>query len=198
MTDETNFDSLMDRLRGGDQRAAQDVFQQFAQRLVGLARSRIDERYRRKVEPEDVVQSAFNSFFQRHAKDQYELTNWDGLWGLLALITIRKCGHHIEHFQAARRDASRELSAIGMSDEARRSWAVVASDPTPSQAAILTETVERLMRDLGDRERQIVLLGLEGYATSEISQQVGRSQRTVRRILERVKADLERLQAADG
>jgi RNA polymerase sigma-70 factor (ECF subfamily) len=196
MDGHSQFDSLMQRLQRGDERAARDVFQQFAHRLVGLARSRIDDRYRRKVEPEDVVQSAFNSFFQRHADQQYQLADWDSLWSLLALITIRKCGHHVEHFRAACRDVVRESPLAAMDDQARQTWEVVAADPTPSQAAMLTETVETLMAGLAERERQIAMLALQGCTTAEISEQVARSERTVRRVLERIKHDLERMQDA--
>ena len=43
----------------------------------------------------------------RQADRPYALTNWDGLWGLLACITARKCGRQLEHFRAARRDVRR-------------------------------------------------------------------------------------------
>ena len=70
----------------------------------------------------------------------------------------------------AARETSGGLQAPGISAEARRSGAVVASNPTPSQAAILTETVALLMRDLGDRERQIVLLGVKVLADITLTQ----------------------------
>ena len=56
----------MERLRAGDDEAAREVFDRFARRLVGLARRRFDRRLAHRVDPEDVVQSAFKSFFVRH------------------------------------------------------------------------------------------------------------------------------------
>jgi RNA polymerase sigma-70 factor, ECF subfamily len=53
----------MARLRSGDQDAAREVFQRFVGQLIRLARRQFDVVLRRKVDPEDVVQSAYKSFF---------------------------------------------------------------------------------------------------------------------------------------
>ena len=82
-----SFLMLMDRLRASDHTAAGDLFQRFAARLMGIARVQIATRLRHKVEPEDVVQSVFKSFFLR--TDQLQLESWDSLWGLLTLITVQ-------------------------------------------------------------------------------------------------------------
>src|SRR5437016_14196174 len=96
-----SFDDVMARLRAGDEAAAAAIFDRFARRLIALARARLDRLVSSKVDPEDVLQSAFRSFFLRHAEGRWDLIGWDGLWGLLARITVRKCGRRIEHFRAA-------------------------------------------------------------------------------------------------
>src|ERR1700682_2620479 len=103
-----SFDGLMDRLQASDQNAAAKIFHRFANRLIGLARSRLAPQMRQKVDPEDVMQSVMKSFFRRQAKDAFAKGNWDSLWSLLSTIALRKCGHRIEYFQAARRDVRRE------------------------------------------------------------------------------------------
>ena len=62
------FAGLMRRLRSGEDAAAREVFERYTRQLVGLARRRLDERLAGKVDPEDVVQSAFKSFFVRQAR----------------------------------------------------------------------------------------------------------------------------------
>src|SRR5580692_11428902 len=99
MSVDPSFDTVMQRLRAGDDEAAADVFRRFADRLIGLARSRLDERLRQKVDPEDVMQSVFKSFFRVQADGKLDLANWDSLWALLTVITLRKCGHRIEYFR---------------------------------------------------------------------------------------------------
>ena len=48
--------------------------------LIGLARSHLGGVIRQKVDPEDVVQSVFRSFFQRNAQGNWNLDDWDSLW----------------------------------------------------------------------------------------------------------------------
>ena len=55
----------------GDESAAEELFNRFSERLVALARSRLSEKLARRVGPEDVVQSAFRSFFREAANDRY-------------------------------------------------------------------------------------------------------------------------------
>src|SRR5271165_2059629 len=138
MADSSSFDGIMARLRVGDDEAARDVFQRFGCRLMALARQRLDRRVRPKVDAEDVLQSAFRSFFARAAGGQYDLASWEALWGLLVVITISKCARRAEHFRAAKRDVNRELAAL-TGDEG-----LLGREPTPDDAAVLTETVEEL------------------------------------------------------
>ena len=94
------FFSLMARLRSGEDAAAREVFERFAGRLVALARRRFNLLLARKVDPEDVVQSAYKSFFVRHRAGKLDVGGWDGLWNLLTLITLRKCADRAEYFLA--------------------------------------------------------------------------------------------------
>jgi RNA polymerase sigma-70 factor (ECF subfamily) len=191
MATENVFDRFMDRLRCGDEDAATEVFRRFARRLVALARRQLDSWLRRRVEPEDVVQSVFRSFFTRFQSGQFQLGDWDNLWTVLALITVRKCANRLEFWQAAKRDLQREVRVppeCGLLEEA------LARDPTPSEAAGLSETVAELMRRLPPRDRAVLALHLQGQDVAAISDEVGLTERTVRRALERVRQTLMRLQ----
>jgi RNA polymerase sigma-70 factor (ECF subfamily) len=186
-----HFDELLVRLKAGDQQAAQEVFENFVHRLIALAASRLGRKFRRKVDPEDVVQSVFDSFFRRSAANQYELSDSDGLWGLLAAITIHKCGHKIEHFQAACRNIANEAESQILTDESRRDWEAIARDPTAEQIAMLDEEIVFLLRELDERDGQIFVLVLQGWSSEEIGNELRCSERTVRRVLTRVRRRLE-------
>jgi hypothetical protein len=110
MAADNDFNRLMDCLRRGDEDAASEVFHRFARRLIALARSQLDSWIRTRVEPEDVVQSVFRSFFTRFEAGQFQFGNWDNLWTVLTLITIRKCANRLAFWQAAKRDLQREVS----------------------------------------------------------------------------------------
>ena len=75
------FEELTARLCGGDDEAAAEVFRRFTHRPIGLARGRLDHLIRRKVDPEDILQSVYRIFFSRCACGSFSLGNWDSLWG---------------------------------------------------------------------------------------------------------------------
>lgn len=190
-----SFADLMDRLRSGEDDAARDVFVRFAARLAGLARTHLDGRLAVKVDPEDVVQSAYKSFFIRHRDGTLEVGTWDGLWGVLTLITLRKCADRAAYFRAGKRDVTRE-AAGGDDSGFHPTDLALDRDPRPEEAAALAETVEALFRTVDDPdERAILELSLQGYTATEISERLGRAERSVRRLRERVRKRLERMRA---
>jgi RNA polymerase sigma-70 factor (ECF subfamily) len=195
MSPDDSFPDLMARLRSGEDTAAREIFERFTWRLLALARRQFAPRLRPKVDPEDVVQSAYKSFFIRCSEGKLVPQNWDNLWGLLTLITLRKCADRARYFGAERRDAAREVSASTSSSPDSDLWRqAIDREPTPDEAALLAETVDQLLLTLDDDERHIVELSLQGHSTQEISQQLGRAERSVRRLRERVRKQLERMQ----
>ena len=197
MGGETTFDELMDRLNDGDEEAAAEIFNRFVRRLIFLARSRLNAQVRQKEDPEDVVQSVFRSFFTRQVEGQFEIGSWGSLWAMLAVITLRKCGNRIEYFQAAKRNVQRDIpggTKPNETEESRLAWEGIAREPTPAEAAAITETLEELMAGLDQRERLILSLRLQEYTVQEISEQVDRSERTIARVLERVRERMQTMQ----
>jgi RNA polymerase sigma-70 factor (ECF subfamily) len=194
MADDETFSRLLDRLRSGEDSAAREVFERFAGRLVALTRGRFNRLLSRKVDPEDVVQSAFKSFFVSHRAGKLDVGDSDGLWNLLAMITLRKCADRAEYFRAHRRDAAREVTC-GAGGDGPDMWLLaLARQPRPEDAVILAETIEDLFREVSAHERPILELSLCGYTAPEISVQLGRAERSVRRLRERIRKRLERLQ----
>lgn len=175
------------------EQAGRLVFERFTRRLIGLARSRLEPRLQNKVDPEDLVQSVYKSFFLRYGDDHLP-EDIDGLWSLLTVITLRKCADRARFYKADRRDMARE--AAPAATEEGEAWRVaVDREPTPDEAAVLSETVEQLLAGLSEQERPIIELSLQGYSTQEVSDQLGRAERSVRRLRERVRKNLERLPA---
>lgn len=112
------------------------------------------------------------------------------MWGLLTLITIRKCADRARYYATDCRNLHREAEAA---DSAGLWIESPGREPTPDEAIVLAETVEDLLGRLQGNERTIVELSLQGYSTQEISQQTGRAERSVRRVREQVRTELERL-----
>ena len=168
------------------------IFELFTRRLIALARNHLHVQLQQKVDPEDVVQSAYKSFFLRYGEDALSTEPPDNLWGLLSLITLRKCADRVRHYATDRRNLARE--AGNQSPDEAETWReAIDREPTPEQAAVLAEIVEQLLAELTPPERPIVELSLQGYSTREVSERLGRAERSVRRVRERVKHRLEQV-----
>jgi RNA polymerase sigma-70 factor (ECF subfamily) len=188
-----SFADFLARLHSRDDAAAQELFGRFAHQLIALALRHIDTTLRHKVDAEDVVQSVYKSFFVRYGLGNLDIVNWNSLWGLLTLITVRKCAERAAYHRAECRDAAREVSPP-RGDESAPWLEPLGREPTPLEATVLSETVEQLLAGVDEEERPIVELSLQGYTTREISDRLGRAERTVRLLRERVRHRLERMQ----
>jgi RNA polymerase sigma-70 factor (ECF subfamily) len=188
-----SFADFLHRLKARDDAAANELFGRFTHQLVALALRHIEAGLRHKTDPEDVVQSAFKSFFFRYGTGNVDLVNWNSLWGLLTLITVRKCAERAAYHRAECRDARREVSPP-RGDAAMPAPEPFGREPTPLEAAVLSETVEQLRAGLDDEERPILDLSLQGFTTREISERLGRAERTVRLLREGLRHRLERMQ----
>jgi RNA polymerase sigma-70 factor (ECF subfamily) len=181
---------LMARWREGDEEAAGELFQRYAQRLLALAQSRLAAWLARHVDAEDVVQSAYRSFFTGARAGRYALERSGDLWRLLVAITLHKLHHQVERHTAGKRAAVRACP-LGAGAALAIEEQVLAREPTPAEAAALADTLERVFRGLEPLQRRMVELRLQGCSLDEIAADVHRSERTVRRLLERIKERLE-------
>jgi RNA polymerase sigma-70 factor (ECF subfamily) len=187
-----SFAEFLRRLQARDDTAAQELFERFTHRLVALALRHLTAGLRQKTDPEDVVQSAYKSFFVRHRAGKLDLVNWNSLWGLLTLITVRKCADRAAYHRAECRDAAREVSPPGGNNSP--GLEPFDREPTPVEAAVLSETIAQLRASLDEAELPILELSLQGFTTREISERLGRAERTVRLLREGVRHQLERMQ----
>jgi RNA polymerase sigma-70 factor (ECF subfamily) len=131
---------LLQKWREGDQQAAAELVRQYTYRLLALARSRLPTSLARRVDPEDVVQSAFRSFFRVVATDAVTIQPGDDLWQLLAAITLRKVHRQVErHWAAEKRSISREDSGTASGSGLGLEPHLFARDPSPEQAAIIVD-----------------------------------------------------------
>jgi RNA polymerase sigma factor (sigma-70 family) len=149
-------------------------------------------RLSQRLDPEDVVQSVYRCFFRKARDGRYDSHPEDDLWRLLATITLHKVYNQVKGNRAGRRSFEREQS-FGSEDSLHGiSPEAFAREPTPLEALTLADQLEQVMRPLTPPQRRMLELRLQGHTLEEIATQTGRSQRTVRRLLEEVKANLER------
>jgi RNA polymerase sigma factor (sigma-70 family) len=168
--------------------AARLVWGRYLKELLRLARSQLSARIRTREDEEDVLQSMYKSFCIRQRKGDFDLRSRDQLWNLLVQITLRKARNTaIRHLQG-KRDIRREDAVTIQSPDSLLDQ-IDASGPSPAEAALLNEALERRIQMLGEPElREIALLKLEGYTNAEIAAQLDCTLRTVERKLERIRS----------
>ncbi|QDV64933.1 RNA polymerase sigma factor [Crateriforma conspicua] len=189
MSFQPSDDLLVDRFRNGDERAADDLYERYAHRLIGLIASRMNERLRTRTEPEDVLQSVLRSVFMGVRSGQYNAPEGATLWNLMSVIAVRKVRNHYRAMLTQRRDAK----VFSLDDP--ESW----DDAVGDESLQLFETSFReLIEPLRADEQQIVTLRLQMHTVEEIAQIIGRSRRSVERILQNCRSRLsQQLNQAD-
>jgi RNA polymerase sigma factor (sigma-70 family) len=185
---------LFQRVQDGDEDAARELYHQYLGRLVALARSRMSQRLGQKLDADDVIQSAFRSFFLRAREGQFTIERAGDLWSLLAAITKHKLLKKAEHFRQQKRNIAQDQPMTA--GERGGNDPAFYEEPTEAEAVALSDEVEFLMRELDPLQRQMLQMRLQGQPIPEIAETVERSERTVRRFLGSFRDDLEqRLQS---
>lgn len=137
------------------------------------------------IDEEDVTVSVFASLYAglqcRHFP---ELQDSDGLWRLLAVITVRKVNDHSKIHRAQKR-GSGQVHSVPFQDETD---SLRDQRPEPLLAAMLDDQCRCMLRDLNDPILEmLVLLKLDGYSNQEIAERLGYSSRTIQRMLNLVR-----------
>ena len=175
----TTYAESFARVRAGEQGGDTLSLNRYVQRLVALAGRKLHAKI--KGEAEDVVQSAMLSFAARH-KDEVDLQAEDGLWDVLVEITLRHCD------KWNKRSARQRTGTVPLQpsrDDADAALEPADDEPTPEEAAILAELLERLMRSCKTKShRDVLTRRLQGCAPLEISRELRLSERSVYRALE--------------
>jgi RNA polymerase sigma-70 factor (ECF subfamily) len=182
--------SLLRRYRDGQESAAAELYRRYAQRLHALARAQLSADLARQVDVDDVVQSVFGSFFRGVSDALYDVPAGEELWKLLLVIALNKIRKKAAYHHAARRDMRRTT-------ELDPSLAALIADP---QAAgdFLQVVVDEALAALPPPQQRVIASRLEGLQVQEIAVAVGRSKRSVERLLQQACARLSRLLEPEG
>lgn len=192
-----NSDSVtqwLDGVKAGRNDEIQRLWDQYFQRLVRLAGSRLPGHARRAIDEEDVALSAFQSFCDRARKGQFPgVTNRDDLWRVLFAITVRKAVSAVRHQTRKKRGGGHVLgeSAVGGEEPSGEAGmaAFLGREPSPQDAVEFADQLDVLFEKLGDVTlRVIAFQKLQGMTTEEIASSLGISTRTVDRKLQLIRA----------
>jgi DNA-directed RNA polymerase specialized sigma24 family protein len=191
MSSAGSVSQLIKQVQEGQPEAAQELLARYFQRLMGLARKKLQGQDLRAADEEDVALSALAGFFLGARRGQYtQLHDRDDLWRLLVQIIAHKACKLVRRNDARKRPPGRE-AAEGSSPSpsggppGRPDLQQLSDRGLPPDLEVLArEEINRLLERLGDAQlRAIAVWKWEGYTNEEISAMLGCQPRTVERKL---------------
>jgi RNA polymerase sigma-70 factor (ECF subfamily) len=158
-----------------------------------LAARHLSAALQQRESPEDVAQSVCRTFFRRARDGEFKLNDSNGLWRLLCVITMTKTREKARYHGRDKRSWKRERRlAHHAEDSVPGIWQLASTQPDPQEAVDLADQVESLAAKLHEEERMVLTMKLDHKENREIARQLGCSERTVRRILERLQSRLRK------
>ncbi len=179
---------LLEAFRSGQMDASTRLYMKYADRLIGMTARKSSSELAAKVDPEDIVQSVFRTFFRRVEKGQYDVPEGEDIWKLLLVITLNKIRAVVAYNRAAKRDMRRTRSDAMVEDAVAK-----ADDKDEIALATLRIVIDELLSDQIEVNQTIIRQRIEGYDILEIAKNVNRSKRTVERVLQEFRARLSQL-----
>ncbi len=181
MSDVVSFTDFIQRIRAGDDLAAEELVRHYEPLIRREVRLRMeDERLNRAFDSMDVCQSVLASFFTRAAIGEYDLDEPRHLIRLLVTMARNKLASKARQEHRQRRDnrrvANTDPEAIDKLTDNR---------PSPSEVLSRREILERMRASLTDEEREIADLRGQGLAWEEVAQRLGGNGNTRRMQLTR-------------
>lgn len=193
---------LIKQVRLGDETAAQELWDNYSERIVEVARRSLKDSSRRVQDEEDVAVIAFKSLLAGITAGRFpELDHRDQLWRLLMVITTRKAAAAIEKDQRQKRGGGdvRGDSALSEGSNVRGGFDRLASgQPSPDIAAVMADQTQQLLASLPDKTAQrIAALKIEGFTHQEIADKLEINTRTVERRLKQIRELWQKILSED-
>ena len=181
MSDAASFPDFIQRIRAGDDRAAEELVRRYEPLIRREVRLRIeDERLNRVFDSMDVCQSVLASFFVRAVTGEYDLDEPQHLVRLLVTMARNKLASkaRLEHRQ------KRDQRRVTVTDPEVMNG-LTDGEPSPSEILSRRELLEQMRASLTDEEREIADLRGQGLAWEQIAERLGGSGNTRRMQLTR-------------
>src|SRR4051794_33361153 len=185
MAESAHDRSYLNMWRAGDENAAKHLFDRYVDQLVALARRRISQRLSSRIDAEDIVQSVFRTFFNRAKEGQFTVEDPDDLCKLLARITVHKTLRQVAFHKRGKRDAGMETGQSEISQELLLS--LLGGEPSPEETTAFLDQLEHFLCQMKPDDRRVLEMRMEGYSNVEIAAKLGITDRTIRRLMERVR-----------
>jgi RNA polymerase sigma factor (sigma-70 family) len=189
MSEPKSDKSLLRGVNAGTASGAEKLDRHYRQKLHTLADRGMDNRLRRREDPEDIVQSVLGTVFRRAAEGQLHFEHTSELWRLLETVTRHKIIKHAEYQKAKKRTPKAE--------EYQDADALLAREPTPDERAVAQDLIKNLLDGLDQSYSKIALLLEEGRSERAIAQELNCTRSAVTTKIGRLRKRLQALLEED-
>jgi len=186
---------ILEEMRAGNRRAFDDFFERSAPRVLVYINYNMGSRLRRKVDPDDILQSLYLNLLRNFESFRRRIRE-RGVQKTL----IRMADHEITeayrfHFKVEKRDARREISAayLGDSGESVLDW--IPADATSMSGRVMRQEeyrrVMEMLRELRPLEQYVTVARvIEGRSAQEIADELGKTRGAIQMIIARARDKL--------
>ena len=169
MTDASDFELLLTAARSGDERAMQQIIDQYEPELRIVARNRLGSALRPHLDTIDLVQSVHRSLMIGLRDARFDIASPQKLVALAVTIVQRKAAKHWRHLKRQQRLSGHEE----INHDLLETILALGSGRDDRLAEIDSrEILSQWLDKMDDLERKLVELRLEGYSTVEIAEQL--------------------------
>lgn len=194
---------LLHLAKSGDQKALNDLYARYGERLQTVVRFRLGSRLRSKVESCDVVQDALMKALPRIPQAEFATSGAFFHW--LTAIVENHIRDLADHFAADKRNACRETPLEVQrpgTESVNGPIGGLATTGTPSLAAMRVEALSQLEQAVDalphEQREALLLVRYEGLALAEAGEKMNRTPDAVRMLVARALVRLGRVLGADG
>jgi RNA polymerase sigma factor (sigma-70 family) len=174
-----SLSELLERLRQGDEAAAETVFRAYEPYLRVVVRRQLSAALRTKFDSADIVQSVWADLVCGFRQEGWSFPDTDRLRAFLVKATrnrfIDRLRRHLTEMEREQSLGSLEAGQFPHSPE-----------PDPSEVMQADELWEQLLAGCSPLHREILHLKRQGRTLAEIARATGLHESSVRRILYQV------------
>lgn len=175
---------LLRQVRDGSQPAAAALVRIYSPAVLRVVRRMLNRRLRDKFDSDDFTQAVWASFFAQPARWS-ELRRPAQLIGLLQRMARNKVVDEHRRRMATRKYRVTKERQLPSSDQGPQDW-LAARQASPSQLAIAREQWDRMLVAQPPQNQHILQLKLAGMTNRSVADQLGVSEKTVQRVLQRL------------
>jgi RNA polymerase sigma-70 factor (ECF subfamily) len=179
---------VLGQIRDGDEDAARELLRRYEAEVRLVVRRQLPRLLRSRFDSLDFLQSVWGSFFKRVRGGPAEFEDSRHLVAFLARAAKNKVIDEYRRAASLKQDMHREEPLYVEGDRPRE---VTDAGETPSQIAEAHETFGRLRDLVPEARRDILDLKAQGLSSREIGDQLGLSERTIQRVLEELRRQVE-------